>query len=309
MTRRFRPGPAVSTLLPTLTTRRLTRSVGIRCWLMGQSVQAAADVRQQLRHAEVRGGRNQVDLPALAQRRLERLGPLLGPGQVEVGLVDGHRFHEVRVPAQHGHDLARGLLVGDEAPLGEHALDLPHALRAARTLLREHRPDVILVNADPFAATLLGARLARESGVPLILDLRDPWALCELRRPMRPAISRMSDGRYAMGFGLTTLILRPDGTGINYQVVRQGDPTLGEPELTIAPAAARAETLPSARAVAAIRATTATPAVKETGSPQGTGSSEHARAAGLSWGLAANAAAESASRSSWWSSSTRRLAS
>ncbi len=37
-----------------------------------------------------------------------------------------------------------------------------------------------------------------------------------------------------------TLILRPDGTGLDYQVVRQADPTLGEPELGVAPAAGAA---------------------------------------------------------------------
>jgi hypothetical protein len=90
----------------------------------------------------------------------------------------------------HSTRLPRFLDNPELVPLGEHALDLPHALRAGRALVREHRPDVILVNADPFAATLVGARLSRESGVPLVLDLRDPWALCELRRPMRPAPSR-----------------------------------------------------------------------------------------------------------------------
>ena len=37
-----------------------------------------------------------------------------------------------------------------------------------------------------------------------------------------------------------TLILRPVGTALDYMVVRQGDPTLGEPELTVGSAAAQA---------------------------------------------------------------------
>jgi hypothetical protein len=45
-------------------------------------------------------------------------------------------------------------------------------------------------------------------------------------------------------------------------------------------------------AVAAFKPTTATPAVKEIGSPQGTGLREHTRAAQMPFGLAAGAAAK-----------------
>jgi glycosyltransferase involved in cell wall biosynthesis len=72
-------------------------------------------------------------------------------------------------------------------PLGEHAVHMPHALRAATRLVRSRQFDAILVNADPFAALLVGGRLARRTGLPLVADLRDPWAPCELRRPLRPA--------------------------------------------------------------------------------------------------------------------------
>jgi hypothetical protein len=75
-------------------------------------------------------------------------------------------------------------------PLGEHALDIPHALAAARRLLDRHSCEVIVVNADPYAACLVGQRLAEERRLPLIVDLRDPWALCELRRPMRQGPQR-----------------------------------------------------------------------------------------------------------------------
>jgi glycosyltransferase involved in cell wall biosynthesis len=70
-------------------------------------------------------------------------------------------------------------------PLNEHSLDIPHALAAARRVLAEHPCDAIMVNADPYAALLVGARLARQTGLPLVADLRDPWALCSLRRPKR----------------------------------------------------------------------------------------------------------------------------
>jgi len=81
-------------------------------------------------------------------------------------------------------------------PLGEHSVDMPHALRAARRLLRKHPAcEAIVVNADPFAAALVGAQLKRETGLPLVLDFRDPWAPCRLRRPRRPRAIRWLEDR------------------------------------------------------------------------------------------------------------------
>ena len=55
--------------------------------------------------------------------------------------------------------------------------------------------------------------------------------------PVLPAfVSASSD----QGEQYRTLILRPDGTGLDYLVARQGDPVLGEPELGTAPDAATA---------------------------------------------------------------------
>lgn len=74
-------------------------------------------------------------------------------------------------------------------PLDDHAPHAAHALRAARRILRVYPCEAIVVNADPYSSLVLGARLARETGLPLIQDLRDPWSVCELRRPLRPALS------------------------------------------------------------------------------------------------------------------------
>ena len=72
-------------------------------------------------------------------------------------------------------------------PLGVHSPDMPHALRAARKVLADHpNIEAIMVNADPFAASLVGARLSKATGLPLIQDFRDIWAPCKLRRPRRP---------------------------------------------------------------------------------------------------------------------------
>lgn len=76
-------------------------------------------------------------------------------------------------------------------PLGEHSPRIPHALRAARKLLARRPCEAIVVNADPYAACLVGRQVGNELGLPVIHDLRDPWALCDLRRPLRPAPQRI----------------------------------------------------------------------------------------------------------------------
>ena len=55
--------------------------------------------------------------------------------------------------------------------------------------------------------------------------------------PLLPAFVSASS---TSGMQYRTLILRPDGAGLDYLVVRQGDPTLGEPELGTASAAGAA---------------------------------------------------------------------
>ena len=54
---------------------------------------------------------------------------------------------------------------------------LPGAVREGRKLLRETRHDVILVSGPPFSSFLIGAKLSRETGVPLVLDYRDEWTI------------------------------------------------------------------------------------------------------------------------------------
>jgi glycosyltransferase involved in cell wall biosynthesis len=83
----------------------------------------------------------------------------------------------------------------NERTLGEHGPDIPHAVAAGRRILARHPCAAILVNADPYAATLVGRKLALHGGLPLVLDFRDPWAPCELRRPMRPPLQRLVTDR------------------------------------------------------------------------------------------------------------------
>ena len=54
-------------------------------------------------------------------------------------------------------------------------------MRTAEELLREHRPEAIFVTMSPFTAAEAGIELKRRTGLPLIFDLRDPWALDETK--------------------------------------------------------------------------------------------------------------------------------
>ena len=50
-------------------------------------------------------------------------------------------------------------------------------LREAREAVRVERPDIIVVTLSPFEHAEVGFAIQREFGIPVVLDLRDPWAL------------------------------------------------------------------------------------------------------------------------------------
>ncbi len=117
---------------------------------------------------------------------------------------------------------APGLFRGREwLPLGEAAFAIPYALCAARQVLASTPVEAIMVNADPVAALVVGARLAAESGLPLIADLRDPWGPCVLRRPLRPWTTRLLEGlaeRYVVRCARRVL-LNTETTRADYQAL------------------------------------------------------------------------------------------
>ena len=53
----------------------------------------------------------------------------------------------------------------------------PFAVREGLRLLREIPHDVIMVSGPPFSGFLVGAKLARKTGLPLVLDYRDEWGI------------------------------------------------------------------------------------------------------------------------------------
>ena len=55
------------------------------------------------------------------------------------------------------------------------------AVRLGREMIAEHKPDLIYVTMSPFTAAKAGMELKAATGLPLVLDLRDPWTLDETR--------------------------------------------------------------------------------------------------------------------------------
>lgn len=54
---------------------------------------------------------------------------------------------------------------------------IPEALALGDRVIRETRPDVLLLTMSPFELWRVGATLADRHSIPVVFDLRDPWAL------------------------------------------------------------------------------------------------------------------------------------
>ncbi len=96
-----------------------------------------------------------------------------------------------------GRGRGRGISYLD--PFDRYLKAIPAGLAAAREMIREFRPAAISVCADPWSALLAGSMLQRETGLPLIADLRDPWSLhagkMALRSPPTRAVIRFLERR------------------------------------------------------------------------------------------------------------------
>lgn len=53
----------------------------------------------------------------------------------------------------------------------------PQAIEAGLRVLGQRKHDAIFVTAPPFSSFLIGAELARRTGLPLVLDYRDEWSI------------------------------------------------------------------------------------------------------------------------------------
>ncbi len=74
-------------------------------------------------------------------------------------------------------------------PFDRYLLDYRAAVRSGLRLIETHGVEVIYACGDPFTALMVGARLKAITGLPLVLDLRDPWSMHEGKMAMRPALT------------------------------------------------------------------------------------------------------------------------
>ena len=85
---------------------------------------------------------------------------------------------------------------------------LPAAVRAGRRLLEGWQPDVIFASGPPFTTLLIGDRLSRAGGVPLVVEFRDRWSDDPYYPPpaWRTALDRWLETRIVTrAVGLTTV--------------------------------------------------------------------------------------------------------
>ncbi len=78
----------------------------------------------------------------------------------------------------------------DLTPIDSYMWDIPHVTKHASQIAREARVRAIVANADPWSGLIVGVRVARRLGLPIIADFRDPWALHPRRQPLRPWLTR-----------------------------------------------------------------------------------------------------------------------
>jgi glycosyltransferase involved in cell wall biosynthesis len=71
---------------------------------------------------------------------------------------------------------------------------LPGGTHAGLRAIREEGVEVILASGPPFTAHWIARRLADRTGLPLVLDFRDPWTRAPFY-PRRPGPSRVLDER------------------------------------------------------------------------------------------------------------------
>jgi glycosyltransferase involved in cell wall biosynthesis len=71
---------------------------------------------------------------------------------------------------------------------------LPGGTRAGLRAIRAEGVEVILASGPPFTAHWIARRLADRTGLPLVLDFRDPWTRAPFY-PRRPRLSRILDER------------------------------------------------------------------------------------------------------------------
>jgi glycosyltransferase involved in cell wall biosynthesis len=99
-------------------------------------------------------------------------------------------------------------LAGGLDGLDLYARYLPWAYLRSVPVVKRARPALIYANAGPFSAIHLADALARRGGLPLVLDLRDPWSLEPNYVAARsPAGQRLVERLEGISFGRAARII------------------------------------------------------------------------------------------------------
>lgn len=75
-------------------------------------------------------------------------------------------------------------------PFDQYLSQVPAAIRAGKQLIRQYKPRLILVNADPWSGFIVGNSLSKWANIPWIADLRDPWSMHTFKMSLRPWLIR-----------------------------------------------------------------------------------------------------------------------
>lgn len=75
---------------------------------------------------------------------------------------------------------------------------VPAATRAGVRICREHPVAAVVASGPPFTTHWIGRRIAERTGLPLVLDYRDPWTNAPFY-PRRPRFARALDRRLEHG--------------------------------------------------------------------------------------------------------------
>ncbi|MEE2788446.1 MAG: glycosyltransferase [Myxococcota bacterium] len=76
------------------------------------------------------------------------------------------------------------------SPFDRYLVDVPAGYAAAKALIERGNIEVIHVSADPWSSLIIADRLTRSTGIPLVVDFRDPWSLHAAKMAMRPPPTR-----------------------------------------------------------------------------------------------------------------------
>ena len=91
-----------------------------------------------------------------------------------------------RMPAMRYHPLVRKGLI----PPDHFLLWVPEASRKIREICSSRNVSVILATVPPYTNAVAAAVASRETGVPLVVDFRDPWTKIDVEWVLRNPISR-----------------------------------------------------------------------------------------------------------------------